>query len=110
MFTRIVDITTPPSTKVLKYLATVCTNKKEAAEISDMLEDSNKLDDWRHFRHPHLAEVLEQFPSCRPEACVLAALQPPLQPRFYSISSSPLAHRHRIHITVAIVTYKTQSK
>lgn len=74
------------------------------------LQDPNKYDDWRHFRYPHLAEVLQQFPSCKPQASLLAVLLPPLQPRFYSISSSPLAHKQSIHLTVAVVTYKTQSK
>lgn len=75
-----------------------------------LFQDSNKYDDWRHFYFPHLGEVLAQFPSCRPQASLLAALLPPLQPRFYSISSSPLAHPNKIHVTVAVVVYKTESK
>ena len=31
----------------------------------------------------------------------------PLYDRYFSISSSPLAHPNRIHITVAVVRYKT---
>ncbi|KAL4714040.1 hypothetical protein ACJJTC_008394 [Scirpophaga incertulas] len=109
LFTRFLDITTPPSTTVLKYLACKCTNETEAKQINELITDSIKYDDWRHFHYPHLAEVLEQFPSCQPEASMLAALLPPLQPRFYSISSSPLAHKNSIHITVAIVKYKTRN-
>lgn len=74
------------------------------------LQDPYKYDDWRHFHYPHLSEVLQQFSSCKPQASLLAVLLPPLQPRFYSISSSPLAHKQSIHLTVAVVTYKTQSK
>ncbi|XP_068629957.1 nitric oxide synthase-like [Battus philenor] len=108
IFTRFVDITTPPSTKVLKYLATACSEKAEIDFINELLEDSNKYDDWRHHHYPHLAEVLNLIPSCKPQASLLATLLPHLQPRFYSISSSPLAHPRRIHITVAVVVYKTQ--
>ncbi|KOB70820.1 Nitric oxide synthase [Operophtera brumata] len=109
MFTRFLDITTPPSTKVLKYLAHACTNRKEAEQIRELTTDSNKYDDWRHFYFPHLGEILALFPSCRPQASLLAALLPPLQPRFYSISSSPLAHSNKIHVTVAVVVYKSQN-
>ncbi|CAG4908085.1 unnamed protein product [Colias eurytheme] len=109
LFTRFLDITTPPSSKLLKYLASACTDKNDAECIKELIEDSNKFDDWRYHYYPHLAEVLTQIPSCRPQASVLVALLPPLQPRFYSISSSPLAHPQRIHVTVAVVQYKTQS-
>lgn len=73
-------------------------------------QDSNKYDDWRHHYYPNLAEVLDLLPSCKPQASLLTVLLPHLQPRFYSISSSPLAHPQRIHITVAVVVYKTQGK
>ncbi|CAH3893206.1 unnamed protein product [Pieris brassicae] len=109
LFTRFLDITTPPSTKVLKYLASVCSDKSDAECLTELIEDSNKYDDWRYHFYPNLAEVLQQIPSCRPQASLIAALLPPLQPRFYSISSSPLAHPNRIHVTVAVVIYKTQN-
>ncbi|XP_050666056.1 nitric oxide synthase-like isoform X2 [Leptidea sinapis] len=109
LFTRFLDITTPPSTKVLKYLASVCSDKSDAECINELLEDSNKYDDWRYHYYPHLGEILTQIPSCKPQTSILAALLPPLQPRFYSISSSPLAHPQRIHITVAVVIFKTQN-
>ncbi|CAG9783567.1 unnamed protein product [Diatraea saccharalis] len=108
LFTRFLDITTPPSTTVLKYLASKCSDVNEASKISELITDSNKYNDWRYFEYPNLAEIFQQFPSCQPEASLIATLLPPLQPRFYSISSSPLVHQNRIHITVAVVTYKTQ--
>ncbi|OWR52517.1 nitric oxide synthase [Danaus plexippus plexippus] len=109
LYTRFLDITTPPSTKVLKYLASACSDQNEAEYLTELIEDSNKYDDWRHHYCPHLAEVFGQVPSCRPQASLLAALLPPLQPRFYSISSSPLVNPKRIQVTVAVVMFKTQN-
>lgn len=86
------------------------TISKNIVIVDFFFQDSNKYDDWRHYHYPHLAEVLALFPSCKPQASLLAALLPPLQARFYSISSSPLAHENRVHVTVAVVTYSTQSK
>lgn len=38
IFTRFLDITTPPSTKVLKYLATVCSDQNEADYLRELIE------------------------------------------------------------------------
>lgn len=38
VFTRFLDITTPPSTKVLKYLVTACSDQNEAAYLQELIE------------------------------------------------------------------------
>ncbi|CAG9096154.1 unnamed protein product [Plutella xylostella] len=108
IYTRFLDITTPPSISVLKYLASKCSNENEANELKKLVAVTEEYDDWRHFHYPNLAEVLEMFPSCKPKGSLLAAILPPLQPRFYSISSSLLAHPNRVHLTVAVVRYNTR--
>lgn len=72
------------------------------------LQDTAAYEDWRHWSTPTLVDTLRQFESARPHAALLAAQLMPLQPRFYSISSSPLAHKGVLHVTVAVVTYQTQ--
>jgi nitric-oxide synthase len=75
-----------------------------------VIKESAAYEDWRHWRIPHLLEVLEEFPSVRPSPALLAAQLTPLQPRFYSISSSPIVQSGQIHITVAVVSYRTQGE
>ncbi|XP_039746679.1 nitric oxide synthase-like protein isoform X1 [Pararge aegeria] len=108
LFTRFLDITTPPTTILLQYLATTCDNDEERKQLSTLATDPAAYEDWRHYNFPTLPEVLTQFSSARPSASLLAAILSPLQPRFYSISSSPIAHPKRLHLTVAVVTYRTQ--
>ncbi|XP_026330054.1 nitric oxide synthase-like protein [Hyposmocoma kahamanoa] len=108
LFTRLLDITTPPTTILLQYLAKTCEDEDEQRQLHLLATDPGAYEDWRHFHFPTLPEVLDQFPSARPCASLLAALLSPLQPRFYSISSSPIAHPKRLHLTVAVVTYRTQ--
>ncbi|XP_047505160.1 nitric oxide synthase-like protein isoform X1 [Pieris napi] len=108
LFTRFLDITTPPTTILLQYLAKTCDNDTERKQLNTLATDPAAYEDWRHYYFPTLSEVLDQFPSVKPRASLLAALLSPLQPRFYSISSSPIAHPKRLHLTVAVVTYRTQ--
>lgn len=51
-----------------------------------------------------LVDVLRAFPQQLPLAGWLDLLKP-LQPRLYSISSSPLAHPEQVHLTVSTVRY-----
>nr|CAD7260092.1 unnamed protein product [Timema shepardi] len=111
LFTKFLDITTPPDPNLLQHFSSVATDPEEQQRLrlSCLFQEPAAFEDWRHWRFPHLLEVLEEFPSVRPSAALLAAQLSPLQPRFYSISSSPMVHPGQIHITVAVVTYRTQA-
>lgn len=63
---------------------------------------------WKLNGYPNLAEVLDEFPSLRPNASLLLTQLPKLQPRFYSISSSPKS-TDEIHLTVGVIEYKTKT-
>lgn len=108
LLARFLDLTTPPTPQLLQWLATQATDPEEQRGLTILATESGAYEDWRHWRFPHLLEVLEEFPSVRPPAALLCAQLTPLQPRFYSISSSPLVHRDQVHLTVAVVTYRTK--
>ncbi|XP_031367225.1 nitric oxide synthase, salivary gland isoform X1 [Apis dorsata] len=105
---RFLDITTPPTPNLLRYFASIATNPKEQAQLNLLASDPAVYEDWRHWKFPNLVEVLDEFPSVKPFAPLLLLHLTPLQPRFYSISSSPDVHQGQIHLTVAVVQYKTQ--
>ena len=45
--------------------------------------------------HCSVLEVLDMFPSCKPPVEHVLDLLPPLLPRYYSVTSSPLVHPSR---------------
>lgn len=54
---------------------------------------------------PDLLDLLRAFPSARPPLDVLLGSLEDLQPRLYSIASSPRAHPGEAHLTVGVVRY-----
>lgn len=71
-------------------------------------QDAQEYEDWKHWGFPHLLETLVEFPSVAIDGALLVSQLPLLQPRFYSISSSPLIDPNQIDITAAVIAFKTQ--
>uniref|UniRef100_A0A8D0MQ30 Nitric oxide synthase n=1 Tax=Sus scrofa TaxID=9823 RepID=A0A8D0MQ30_PIG len=71
-------------------------------------QDPRRYEEWKWFRCPTLLEVLEQFPSVALPAPLLLTQLPLLQPRYYSVSSAPSTYPGEIHLTVAVLAYRTQ--
>ncbi|GFQ76027.1 nitric oxide synthase, salivary gland, partial [Trichonephila clavata] len=106
---RYLDITTPPGQQFLRTLATMAQDEGDQRKIKLLATDSVRYEDWKSHLYPNLLEVLEYFPSVEPTPGFLLTHLTPLQPRFYSISSAPEFHPEHIHLTVAVVIYKTQN-
>ncbi len=73
-----------------------------------MLEERrSERADWLWGRQ--FIDLLHGFPIKAGAAELLAALKP-MQPRLYSISSSPLVHKDEVHLTVSTVRYGLEGK
>lgn len=79
------------------------------ADLGKLLQDDNKakLKDWLWGKQT--ADVLHAFPAKLEMQAFLKALKR-LQPRLYSISSSPKATSGEVHITVSTVRYQCEDK
>jgi sulfite reductase (NADPH) flavoprotein alpha-component len=84
-------------------------NRSTDPRLATLLQDSHKaeLKSWLWGRQ--LADVLHDFPVDLSSNDLLSILKP-LQPRLYSISSSPKAHPDEVHLTVAAVRYAQGSR
>ena len=74
-----------------------------------LFKDHIAYEEWKSNGYPNLAEVLDDFPSVKPNASLLITQLPKLQPRFYSISSSPKVSDD-IHLTVGVVEWKRPNR
>lgn len=105
LLSRLLNITTPPSKQFLSFLAAYCSNEEEKIQMESLSTDNDSYESWKARKLPHLLAVLNEFPSCRPPTAVLLSKLTPLQPRFYSISSSQRKHPGEVHLTVGVVKY-----
>ena len=110
ILSHFLDLQSPPRKDSLAAMADCAKDPKEKQRLEYLVSKVVKeeyrtyvLDDLRS-----LLEIMEDFPSVQPSLGVFAArIAPKLQPRFYSISSSPLVHPNRIHITCSVVEGKS---
>ncbi len=108
--THFLDLTTPISQTMLGYLAEIAADKQDSFKLEQLSKDTNEYEKWKFERYPNLSEVVEEFPSLKLTSSLLLTQLPKLQPRFYSISSSPKANYDEIHLTVGLVEYLPKSK
>ncbi len=87
-----------PSPEMLTLIA----ERSQSSELRQLLVHRDRLKDWLWGRQ--LADILQQFPITCTASELLDNLKR-LQPRLYSISSSPLAHPGEIHLTMGTVRY-----
>lgn len=81
-----------------------------AAELSELVDPEAKtvMDDWIDGRE--VVDILEKFPAAKFTADELAKVLRKLQPRLYSVASSPKKHPEEIHLTVAVVRYESHGR
>src|SRR2546426_12507311 len=64
----------------------------------------------KFLRGREVVDLLLAYPKARFSAVEFVCLLKKLQPRLYSISSSPKAHPGQVHLTVNVVCYESLSR
>lgn len=104
-----VDIGGKPSSFLLRELVMFTTDPTEKAFLQKLVSSHDEFAEWVTHSERNIVDVLDDIPSAAPPIDYLLELLPRLQPRYYSISSSPKASPNAIHITSALVRNSTKA-
>lgn len=96
-----------PSRQLLAAILEKCPDATELSELVDP-EAKSVMEDWIDGRE--VVDILQAYPQAKFTAEELVKVLRKLQPRLYSIASSPKAYPEDIHLTVAIVRYELHGR
>ncbi|KAK2596463.1 hypothetical protein N8I77_013353 [Diaporthe amygdali] len=91
----------PASSKQIQTLIEKCTDPEDRAALQHASAQALSPTD----RRPSILQLLRHFPSIKLPLEKLALMLPPLRPRQYSISSSPLADPSSLKLTWSLITH-----
>lgn len=108
-FSRGCDLTSIPKKSMLRMLAEHASNPSEQEKLlwlcSREGKDAYKSEIME--KRPNFLDILKAFASCKPPLGTLLEGLPPLPPRMYSVSCSPLEYQKSVHVAFSVVDYET---
>ncbi len=99
-----------PSRRALEVLAAKATDPVERARLDGLLAPESKdvLTDF--LEHREFVDLLAEFPGARPTPQDFVDQLRKLMPRLYSVASSAKVFPSEVHLTLAVVRYKTNGR
>jgi cytochrome P450/NADPH-cytochrome P450 reductase len=103
-----VELAQPATPRDIQSLAVKASSASEKAKLEDLNEQS--IYEATILQHRiSVLDLLEQYPSIELSLDQFLTMLPPLQPRHYSISSSPLQHPKSCTLTYSVIDAPTLS-
>jgi sulfite reductase (NADPH) flavoprotein alpha-component len=99
-----------PTRKIVETLAAHATDPAERARLAGLLAPEAKDALAGYLDEREFVDLLAEYPSARLSPQQLVDHLRRLMPRLYSIASSPRLHPSEIHLTVAVVRYRTNGR
>lgn len=99
-----------PTSKILNTLLSKATHPDEKAKLAGLLSPDAKEVLTAFLDEREFVDLLAEFPSAKLSPQEFVDHLRRLMPRLYSIASSPKRHPQEIHLTVAVVRYRTNNR
>ena len=99
-----------PTKKVLQMLHDLTDAPDEKAHLHNLLTATKPEELHAYLDQREFIDLLVEYPGAKFTAQLFVDQLRKLQPRLYSIASSPAQHPHEIHLTVAVVRYQTNNR
>ena len=99
-----------PTQKILSTLLGKVTDAAEKVKIEALLKPEAKEQLTAYLDEREYVDILAEFPSGRLTPQEFVDHLRKLMPRLYSIASSPKPHQQHVHLTVAIVRYRSNGR
>ncbi len=97
-----------PTRRFVEAVLEKATAANERQHLEQILSEGDGLDQYLYERH--YIDILEEHPSARFTPQEIVPHLKRLVPRLYSIASSPTRYPEEIHLTVAVVRYRTLNR
>ncbi|MGH7997669.1 MAG: diflavin oxidoreductase, partial [Opitutaceae bacterium] len=99
-----------PTRKFVEALAARASAPEEKSRLSGLLGPESAALLAEYLAEREFVDLLAEYPSARFSAQEFADHLRRLMPRLYSIASSPRLHPTEVHLTVAVVRYRTNGR
>lgn len=93
-------------TRIPSALLSLVAERSGDSALVTLLSSANKAELEKYIYAREVIHLLTSYPNVRLEPAEIAEKLPTLQPRLYSIASSPKLHPGEVHLTVAVVRYE----
>jgi len=99
-----------PTRKMVESLFAKATEPAEKAKLGGLLAPESKEILAEYLDEREFVDLLEEYPSAKFSPQEFVDHLRKLMPRLYSIASSPRVYPSEIHLTVAVVRYRTNNR
>ncbi|XP_033126767.1 nitric oxide synthase, brain-like [Anneissia japonica] len=101
--THFIDISAPPTQELLACFATITSDAAEKEILQRLSNEFNLYKETlKALGDPLVSDILNIFTNITLSAQLIFTQFPIIKPRYYSISSCPLAYKSEVHLTVTI--------
>jgi sulfite reductase (NADPH) flavoprotein alpha-component len=82
----------------------------DAAQLRSLVRPEHRTDLFAYLHGRHIIDLVEEFPSGGFDGKTFVGMLRKLQPRLYSLASSPAAYPGEAHLAVAVVRYQSHGR